>query len=216
MALPKWMKALSLSRLNVFALLVDQFRFLTGATSNRADVLLRIIVIVIAPASGLLSYSLGWKLQTVGELVGALGLLAGVFLSAFAIVFGLRTSLRRIPSSLVERKQARLMDESALTLLAAGLLAGIDAMWLAGVSASIPTEEGWTASVIATAITVGISSLVALYFLLSVRRLHVLYTDTFVPTWRVQRVTRDNAQEDSESPKDQAAAIDARRSGTNA
>lgn len=216
MATPKWMKALSLSRLNVFALLGDQFRFLTGASSNSADVLLRIIVIVIAPASGLLSYLLGWKLQTAGELVGALGLLAGVFLSAFAIVFGLRTSLRRIPSSLVERKQARLMDESALTLLAAGLLAGIDAMWLAGVSASIPTEEGWTASVIATAITVGISSLVALYFLLSVRRLHVLYTDTFVPTWRVRRVTRDDAQEYSESPKDQAAAIDARRNGTNA
>lgn len=211
MATRSWWKPFSLSRLNVFALLADHFKFLRGATSNRPAILVRAIVLLVAPATGLASYFLGWKLQSVGDLVGALGLLAGVFLSAFAIVFGLRSSLRRSPSNGVERKQARLMDESALTLLAAGLLAGIDAMWLAVVSASIPSEQGWTVSVLATAITVGLSSLVAVYFLLSVRRLHVLYTDTFVPSWRVQRAAEHGQAEEPKSPRDEAADIDARR-----
>lgn len=211
MATRSWWKPFSLSRLNVFALLVDQFKFLRGVTSNKPAILVRIIVLLVAPATGILSFTQGWKLQSVGDLVGALGLLAGVFLSAFAIVFGLRSSLRRSPSNLVERKSARLMDESALTLLAAGLLAGVDAMWLAVVSASVPDAEGWTVSVLATAITVGISSLVAVYFLLSVRRLHMLYTDTFVPSWRVERVAHHGEAEEPLSAKEQAAEIQARR-----
>jgi hypothetical protein len=211
MATHSWWKPFSLARLNVFALLVDQFKFLRGATSNKPAILVRAIVLLVGPVTGLTSFFLGWTLQSVGDLVGALGLLAGVFLSAFAIVFGLRSSLRRSPSNLVERKSARLMDESALTLLAAGLLAGVDAMWLGVVSASIPAAEGWTVSVVATAITVGISSLVAVYFLLSVRRLHVLYTDTFVPSWRVQRVAHHGEAREPMTAKEQAADIQARR-----
>ncbi|WP_125098678.1 hypothetical protein [Leucobacter chromiireducens] len=198
----------TLSRLNVFALLSDQFKFLTNASTGRPEILLRIIVVIIAPAAFLISYLLGWTMQTVGELVGALGLMAGTFIAAFALVFSLRINLSAKPNKVLERKSARLMDESALTLLAAGLLAGMDAIWLAGVSAVLPAE-GFVVSRFATAVTVALSALVVLYFLLSVRRLHKLYTDTFIPFWRVRNVV--DAPGQPASGREGAAAVDARR-----
>ncbi|POH67625.1 hypothetical protein C3B61_06945 [Cryobacterium zongtaii] len=78
------------------------------------------------------------------------------------------------------------MDESALTLLTAGLVAGADAIWVTVVSAANAPDT--PVSVWPTAITVGLSALVAAYFLLAVRRLHVLYVDTFPPFWKVQQL----------------------------
>lgn len=150
----------------------------------------------------------GWQMQTVGELVSALGLLAGVFLSAFAVVFGLRVNIAARPNKAIERRTARLMDESALTVLSAGLLAGIDSIWLGALSVSIPKDQ--PASVVATGVTVGISALVVVYFFLSVRRMHKLYTDTFPQVWTVRAVV-DGTGEASRS--DEAATIDSRRRG---
>ncbi|PZF11806.1 hypothetical protein DEI98_06715 [Curtobacterium sp. MCLR17_034] len=174
---------------------------------------MRALVILIAPGAFVLSLLLDLHMQSVGDLVGALGLLAGVFISAFALVFSLRINLAARPTRVVERRTARLMDESALTLLAAGLLSGVDAIWLAGVSVSIP-EEGYVVSAFATAVTVALSSLVVVYFLLSIRRLHKLYTDTFVPFWRVKTVVDGPTGEDSSrATKADASDIDARRNG---
>lgn len=206
---PRWLRVFS--RLNVFALLGDQFRYLTDLSTNRPERIIRGLVVLLAPAAFTLSLVFHVQMQTVGDLVGALGLLAGVFISAFALVFSIRINLSAKPSKVLERKTARLIDESALTLLAAGLLSGIDAIWLAGVSASIPAE-GYVVSEFATAVTVGLSSLVVLYFLLSIRRLHKLYTDTFVPFWRVQTVVEGSAtRQETKDARGQAAEIDARR-----
>lgn len=179
-----------MSRLNVFALLRDQWKFLTHAGNNRPARLLRLLVIILGPVAGGISALLGWRMNTASELVGALGLLAGVFLSAFAVIFSLRVTLQARPSSILKRTSARLMDESALTVLAAALLAGADAIWLGGISATVLADKQMT--VLATAITVGLSALVVLYFLLSVRRLHVLYTDAFPPYWRARDIVEGN------------------------
>lgn len=175
---------MSMARINVFALLSDQFRFLRHAGNGKPARFVRALVILTAPATGGLSYALGWRMQSVGELASGLGLMAGVFISAFAIVFSLRLTLANRPTSNMKQLASRLMDEGALTLLAAGLLAGIDAMWLSWVAATTVKDAG--VSVIETAVTTGLSALVALYFLLSVRRLHILYTDTFPPYWRAR------------------------------
>ncbi|MFF2031085.1 hypothetical protein [Arthrobacter sp. NPDC058192] len=153
------------------------------------------LVLLTGPVTAGVSYHLGWRMQSVGELASGLGLMAGVFISAFAIVFSLRLTLANRPTSNMKLLASKLMDEGALTLLAAGLLAGIDAMWLSGVAATTAKED--QVSVIATAVTVGLSSLVALYFLLSVRRLHVLYTDTFPPYWRARDAVENGAQSKS-------------------
>ena len=204
-----WVKGLS--RLNVLALLRDQFKYLTNVATNRPERIVRTLVILVAPAAFTLSLVFHVQMQTVGDLVGALGLLAGVFISAFALVFSLRINLAAKPTKILERRTARLIDESALTLLSAGLLSGVDAIWLAGVSASIPAEK-YVVSEIATAVTMGLSSLVVLYFLLSVRRLHKLYTDTFIPFWRVKSAIEGRAlMLDNASPREQATEIDARR-----
>jgi mannitol-specific phosphotransferase system IIBC component len=176
---------MGMARINVFALLSDQFRFLRDVGTGKPARLTRLLVLVTGPAIGVASYLLGWQVQSVSELASGLGLMAGVFLSAFAIVFSLRLTLADRPSSNIKQLSSRLMDEGALTLLAAGLLAGVDAMWLSVATATTPKDS--EVSVLATAITAGLSSLVALYFLLSVRRLHILYTDTFPPYWRAQK-----------------------------
>ena len=90
------------------------------------------------------------------------------------------------------------MDESALTVLAAGLFSGADAIWLAILSATL--REGETVPSWASAIVVGLSAQVVVYFLLSIRRLHKLYTDTFPPFWT------------QESPNDQEQQSDAAES----
>ena len=199
----------AIARLNVVPLLLDQFRSLRGISSNSPALFVRLVVILVAPAGFGLSLLLHLQMQQVGDLVGALGLLAGVFLSAFALVFGLRVNVAAKPSKTVDRRTARLMDESALTLLSAGLLSGVDAIWLAGVSASIPRADNWVVSELATAITVGLSSLVVVYFLMAVRRMHVLYTDTFVPAWKVKQVVDGPRSE--QGKESTATDIDARR-----
>lgn len=173
-----------MSRLNVLPLLVDQFRSMRDIGSGKAAVLVRLAVLLVAPAAGATSIVLGWELHSVSELAAALGLLAGVFISAFAIVFSLRLGLAARPTSNLKQRAARLIDESALTLLAAGLLAGVDAVWVTVVSAA--NMPGTPVSVWPSAITVGLSALVATYFCLAIRRLHVLYVDTFPPYWKAQ------------------------------
>lgn len=175
-----------MARLNVFELLTDQFRFLSHPVTGRPVIITRALVVLIAPIMAVISYKAGWTMQSVSEMVGALGLLAGVFISAFAIVFSLRLTLDRQPGTNLKRSAARLMDESALTLLSTGLLAGVDAMWLSIVSAMTIPSNAISSEL--TAISVGLSALVVLFFLLSIRRLHVLYTDSFPPFWRVSSV----------------------------
>lgn len=199
-------RSIGLSRLNVLALLLDQFRFLRSLSTNKPAWVVRALVVLVAPVFFVVSLLLHWQMQSVGSLVEALGLLAGVFISAFAVVFGLRVSFAARPSRVLEQRSARLMDESALTLLAAGLLSGIDAIWLAGVSLTLP--EGSTPSELETAITVAISSLVVVYFLLSVRRMHVLYTDTFLPFWRVRDAVHGAAKQ---SDSNDASDVEQRR-----
>jgi hypothetical protein len=177
---------MSLSRLDVVSLLVDQFRSIRHATSGKPAVLVRIAIVVIGPLAAGVSVASRLQLQSVSALVGALGLLAGVFLSAFAIVFSMRLTLASRPTSNLKQRSARLMDESALTLLAAALVAGVDAAWIAVLSSFMPTGDA--VGIIQTAITIGLSSIVAAYFLMAVRRLYVLYTDTFPPSWRAQKV----------------------------
>ncbi|WP_427118320.1 hypothetical protein [Pseudarthrobacter scleromae] len=198
----------ALSRLNVLALLADQFRHLTSMTTQRPALFVRAVIILIGPIMFGVSYWAGWQMQTVGELVSALGLLAGVFLSAFAVVFGLRVNLAARPTKAIERRTARLMDESALTVLSAGLLSGVDSIWLGALSVSIPKDQ--PASVFATGVTVGISSLVVVYFFLSVRRMHKLYTDTFPQVWTVRAVVEGPGEQ---SKSEAAATIDSRRRG---
>ncbi|TFC75809.1 hypothetical protein E3T23_14775 [Cryobacterium cheniae] len=173
-----------MSRMNVFALVIDQFRFLRHVGTGKPAILVRLFLIAVAPIAGAISLRLGWQLNSVSELSAALGLLAGVFISAFALVFSLRLNLARRPTSNLKQRASRLMDESALTLLTAGLVAGTDAIWVTVVSAANDTDT--PVSVWPTAITVALSALVAAYFLLAVRRLHVLYVDTFPPFWKVQ------------------------------
>lgn len=171
-----------MSRLNVFPLLVDQFRSLRDVSTGKAAFWVRLTLVLTAPVAGAISIWQGWELTSVSELGSALGLLAGVFISAFAIVFSLRLTLSARPTSNLKLRAAKLMDESALTLLAAGLLAGVDAVWVTIVAAA--NDAGTTVSVWPSAITVALSALVVAYFLLAVRRLHVLYVDTFPPLWK--------------------------------
>ncbi|TFD57998.1 hypothetical protein E3T43_07045 [Cryobacterium sp. Hh7] len=175
-----------MSRLNVFALIVDQFRFLRHVGTGKAAVVVRIFLVALGPVSGAVSVRLGWQLNSVGELAAALGLLAGVFISAFAIVFSLRLTLATRPSSNLKQRASRLMDESALTLLTAGLVAGVDAIWVTIVSAA--NDPNTPVSVWPTAVTVAMSAIVAAYFFLAIRRLHILYVDTFPPFWKVEKM----------------------------
>ncbi|WP_372697352.1 hypothetical protein [Arthrobacter sp. JSM 101049] len=181
-----------MKRFNVFALLIDQYRYIRNTSSKRAAVMTRLILICCAPVLAWVSWAQGWQLQSVGELIGALGLLAGVFISAYAIVFGLRVTQGRRPTSNLKLKVAHSMDEAALTLLSTGLLAGIDAGFLAVVSAMTP--EGSSVGVGMTAAASGLSSLVGLYFLMSVRRLHMLYVEAFPPYWRVRAMVGHEEQ----------------------
>lgn len=184
------LRRLGAARLNALPLLSDQFRFLRDASTQRASIVTRFVVIAIGPAGVVTSLFLHWTMQSVDELSQALGLLAGVFISAFAIVFSLRLTIAGKPNSNLQRRAARLMDESALTLLAAGFLSGVDAIWLTIVSWTV--AAGDAVGVVPTSITVGLSSLVAVYFLLAIRRLHVLYTDTFPPYWRLKQAAGED------------------------
>lgn len=183
-----------MKRFNVLALLWDQFRYLRNTSSKRPAVLARLVVLACAPGLAYLSWFHAWRLQSVAEFVGALGLLAGVFVSAYAIVFGLRLNQKRVPTSNLQLKVAHSMDDAALTLLSAGLLAGVDAAFLAVVSAVTPKDS--TVAVELTAAAVGLSGLVGLYFLMSIRRLHMLYVEAFPPYWRVKAMVE--SQEKSE------------------
>lgn len=185
-----------MKRFNVFALLVDQYRYLRNTSSKRPAVLARLVVILCAPVLAWVSWHQAWQLQSVAEFVGALGLLAGVFISAYAIVFGLRLSQGRMPKSNLQLKVAHSMDDAALTLLSAGLLAGLDAAFLAVVSAV--TAKDTPVGVELTAAVVGISGLVGLYFLMSIRRLHMLYVEAFPPYWRVNAIVGHQEQSASE------------------
>lgn len=207
MRTPRWARALS--RLNVLALLGDQFRYLTNLTNNKPAVLVRLVVVLVGPVAFSVSMVFHVQMQSVGDLTGALGLFAGIFLSAFAVVFGLRVNFASRPTKAIERKTARLMDESALTLLAAALVAGVDAIWLSSVSVSLGTGDH--VSELATAITIGLSSLVVVYFLLSVRRMHKLYTDTFLPFWKVKAAVDGPKGGKASSQDGEAAEIAARR-----
>lgn len=188
-----------MKRFNVFALLVDQYRYLRNTSSKRPAIVARLVVIICAPVLGWLSWTQRWQLQSVSEFVGALGLLAGVFISAYAIVFGLRLSQGRVPASNLKLKVAHSMDDAALTLLSAGLLAGIDAAFLAVVSAISPKDSPVGCEL--TAVAVGLSGLVGLYFLMSVRRLHMLYVEAFPPYWRVNAIVGHQELQEQSSIK---------------
>lgn len=187
-------------RFNVLALLVDQIRYIRNTSTKKPAIITRLIILASAPAAAYLSWWQGWEMSSVGELVGALGLLAGVFISAFAIVFGVRLEMGRRPSSGLKQKQAFLMDEAALTLLSAGLLAGLNAIVCSVVSTITP--QGSVVGKIPTAIVVAVSALVVLYFLMSVRRLHVLYVESFPPPWKVQGLMLGIAKDATYGPKD--------------
>ncbi|MFF2822629.1 hypothetical protein ACFVRV_06200 [Arthrobacter koreensis] len=179
-----------LSRFNVFALLLDQLKSMRKSGSGRPALLARVLVILAGPIGIALSLWFDWRMQSISELSAALGLLAGVFLSAFAIVFSIRLTLSTSPSSSLKRIAAQRMDEGALTLLAAGLLAGADALWLSIVAAT--TIPGHPVGSLRTAVAVGLSCWVAIYFLLSVRRLHALYVTTFPPPWKARAAVEGN------------------------
>jgi hypothetical protein len=138
-----------------------------------------------------------WSMNSVGVLAAALGLLAGVFISAFAMVFGIRGPFTDRPASNLNRRAVRLIDESALTLLTAALFSGIDAIWLAIIDAM--TAQGHQIGVWQTSLSIALSTVVGMYFLLAVRRLHVLYVDTFAPVWqlKVDRTERDISLEEA-------------------
>lgn len=210
MAVPQWVRGLS--RLSPFGLFADQFRFMRNVSTNKPDWLLRVVVIAVGPLAFTVSMLANWQMQSVGELVGALGLLAGVFISAFALVFGLRINLAARPTKVLDRKSARLMDESALSLLAAGVVAGADSIWLAAISVMRPNDDAVMAAW-ATAVTVALSSWVVVYFLLAVRRMHVLYTDTFVPFWKVEDAVTGPKERRTKSRAEAASEVDARRNG---
>ena len=178
-----------MARFNALGLIGDQFRSMRNARSGRAALLVRTAVIVVPILAAIVSAVLQWRMNSTGALVGALGLLAGVFISAFAVVFGLRAPYSDRPSTNLNRRAIRLLDESALTLLAAGAISGVDAVWLAVVDSITLSDK--QVLVWQTSVTVYLSTLVSLYFLLAVRRLHVLYTDTFPPEWRLRPDSSD-------------------------
>ena len=171
------------SRINVFALLRDHYRYLVHVATQRPVRAIRALIWATAPVLGFVSYLLGWRMNSIGVLAGALGLLAGVFVSAFAIAFSLRLQFEERLRSVTGRRTAELIDEAALTLLAVGLLSGLDTIWLSVLAAITPVTQAQFGH-LETAITVALTGLVTLYFLMGIRRLHVLYTDTFPPPWK--------------------------------
>jgi hypothetical protein len=182
---------MAMSRINVLGLVSDQFRSLRDANTGKPAIAVRSLVLVTGPIVAGFSYWRKWELHSISEIAAALGLLAGVFISAFAIVFSLRLTLAAKPTSNLKRRASRLMDESALTLLTAGLLAGVDAIWITIVSTT--SSPSAPIGIWQSAITSGLSALVAVYFLLAIRRLHILYVDSFPPYWKVQKATEATA-----------------------
>ncbi|MGO2750562.1 MAG: hypothetical protein ACTIA6_10970 [Pseudoclavibacter sp.] len=170
------------SRVNVLALVADQYRSMADVATLKPARFARVMVWLTPLLVAGVVFVFSLQMRAVSDMVAALGVLAGVFLSAFAVVFSLRVTLDARPKRVLDQASSRLMDESALTMLTAGLFAGVDAIWLAVVSSfADPTQPIATW---ATAVSAVLSSQVALYFLLSVRRLHKLYTDTFPPFWK--------------------------------
>jgi hypothetical protein len=199
----------SLKRFNVIALLVDQIRYVRNTSAKKPAVITRLLIILSAPTGALFSWWQKWEMNSVGELVGALGLLAGVFISAFAIVFGVRLEMGRRPASNLKQKQAFLMDEAALTLLSAGLLAGLNAIVCSVVSAVTP--QGSVVGRLPTAIVVAISVLVVLYFLMSIRRLHILYIESFPPPWKIRGLVMGIGSDTTYDLRDPAHSTESRR-----
>jgi hypothetical protein len=145
---------------------------------------------VIVPVGlALASFRLGWRLANVGDLLAVLGLMAGVFITAFAVVLSIRILMpSRSQLGAVSSRAAALLDESAVTMLAASFAAGVNAVYLAVITSTTASSSVETVSPAKTSGAVFLGSYVVLYFLLAIRRLHLAYMDTFPPAWRMPRL----------------------------
>lgn len=179
-----------MARLNPLGVLVDQWRYLINHNTGRPAWGTRTVLGLLPAGLGAASYfCLDWRMRNTGNLLAAVSLMAGVFLAAFAAILTIRTTLfNKPPVGALTRRAMLLLDESALTLLAAALFAGLDAVYLAAVTGGYASDHRLRPDL--TAVAVFLSSYVALYFLLAVRRLHAAYTDAFPPPWKLPPVVR--------------------------
>jgi len=170
---------MSLSRFNIFEVFKDQFASMVGISTSKPDKTAQFMVIAVPPVMGIASFLLPYRVQSPANLITMLTLFAGLFVAAFALIISVREQFGTYKNSegSITEKRIKLVDESALTVLATGLVSGIDAIFVALVSTTIPAESPF--GQLTTAITVGLTSLSIIYFLLSIRRLHILYRDSF-------------------------------------
>jgi hypothetical protein len=170
---------MSLSRFNIFEVFKDQLASMVGISTSKPDKLAQFLVIAVSPVMGTTSFFLPYRVQSPANLITMLTLFAGLFVAAFALIISVREQFGTYKNSdgSITEKRIKLVDESALTVLATGLVSGIDAIFVALVSTTIPAETPF--GQLTTAITMGLTSLSIIYFLLSIRRLHILYRDSF-------------------------------------
>lgn len=173
-------------RFNPLVVPVDHWRRLVRYDDRKPAILSRAALIVLPPALGVLSYRLEWNIQVTGDVVAALGLLAGVFLSAFGIILTLRLSRENGSRGVVSRNMNASLDESAMALLSAALFAGLAAVFFTVVSATGAEDMNRVVS----AVAVWLSAYVVMYFLLSIGRLYVAYVNAFPAPWSVKQATR--------------------------
>ena len=173
-------------RFNPLVVPVDHWRRLVNYDSGKPAILTRTTLIVVPLGLAALSYWRKWNVSMTGDVVGSLGLVAGVFLSAFGIILTLRMARQSGSRGLVSRNMNASLDESAMALLSAALFAGVAAVFFTVVSATGATHMNRYTSMVA----IWISSYVVLYFILAIGRLYVAYVNAFPAPWSVKQATR--------------------------
>jgi hypothetical protein len=104
--------------------------------------------------------------------------LAGVLLSAFGSLATFRIRVAETPLLSESRRLRAYFRESAAQLLTASLVAGVDAVVL-GIGTTIRRNSDDRLDRISSALVVGLSVLLLLLFLATLRRMYATYVETF-------------------------------------
>lgn len=169
-----------LDRFNPTALLRGHWRGLStdgpdGTMTSAKDVAARTAFFIVPTLLTVCAYVLDWKLKAATPLLGGVSLLAGGLLASF----GQLTSFRqRLFESMAfegdgEALDRNMVDETVAHLLLAAFLCGVDAILLViGLNVS---EDGSQVGGVLAALSIGVSSYIALLFMLAVPRLYTAY-----------------------------------------
>jgi hypothetical protein len=168
-------------RFNPLPLLRGHWRGLTvdsldGTTTAGRDVAARLVFIIVPVSLTVLAHQLGWRLNAPGSLLSGVALLAGGLLASFGQLTDFR---QRLFDSMAfegdgEALDRNMIDETVAHLLLAAFLCGVDAVLLV-IGMNMSRAGTNVDGVMAAAIT-GVSSYVALLFLVAVPRLYVAYS----------------------------------------